>query len=480
MIQNLPTSIDTESVRISGLGNVRLADVVCTNTVRNGVLISNQSEALRALLQRKSSIESHRRVHEYEAELLVLYGKTLHGDHVHPKDFEAFLSSFVEQGKKSLTSFNEYTAQILRLEKEIDEQIKKDNEGFDTGIKQGGQDGRVEVILSSQADNKNLELQVTYSKFVSKVFFLGLSIPSVVSKVIWEPTYELHAITDNTSGKPSSALTLHYRARITQSTGEDWNTTRLTLSTVSVDSLFKSIPRVRPLKVRPALRFPGRGPNTQIQATTSMFGQTQGAAFVPNNTSSNLGTQLQQASMFGQPQGAAFVPNNTSSHLGTQLQQAQAQQFRSQPATFAQPAQANALPPPNPFKPQSQSNTGLFGFAPASNTFGAQSQPSGGTISATSTTRPQEADQIHEEFEVIVPLSSGGFAGDVASTVVTETPLAISFVVDGESTIPSDGLPHQAEIAKLDFEGKIEHVVVPRTDATVYLQVCVAMVHLSS
>ena len=79
----------------------------------------------------------------------------------------------------------------------------------------------------------NAEIKLTYIVSIANIYtcrFTDYSL-SVVSNATWEPTYELHATTEN--GKPSNSVALHYRARVTQSTGEDWNNTLLALSTVT-------------------------------------------------------------------------------------------------------------------------------------------------------------------------------------------------------------------------------------------------------
>ena len=57
------------------------------------------------------------------------------------------------------------------------------------------------------------------------------------------------------------------------------------------------------------------------------------------------------------------------------------------------------------------------------------------------------------------------------TTVVSETPMAISFSVHGESTIPSDGVEHQVSVAVLPFQAKISYIAIPRIDPRVFLQV---------
>lgn len=55
-------------------------------------------------------------------------------------------------------------------------------------------------------------------------------------------------------------------------------------------------------------------------------------------------------------------------------------------------------------------------------------------------------------------------------TVVSESALALTYAVEGKSTIPSDGIAHQVSIASLPFEATTAHVVVPRAETAAYLQ----------
>lgn len=76
-----------------------------------------------------------------------------------------------------------------------------------------------------------------------------------VSCASWEPNYDLHASTTN--GQPSPSVALQYKARVMQSTGEDWNDTLLTLSTASSDTNCKGLPALKPLYVKPAILLSG-------------------------------------------------------------------------------------------------------------------------------------------------------------------------------------------------------------------------------
>lgn len=179
---------------------------------------------------------------------------------------------------------------------------------------------------------------------------------------------------------------------------------------------------------------------------------------------------------FGQPASFSFSGATTQSQ--SQPQQAQTS------GLFGQPQQ------------QQQAGGGLFG---GGSSFGAQTF--GGGSSAFSSEpfgAPQQAapqSDLTEDFEEINISAAGTATGDVplsqTLTVVTETPVAISYSVEGRVSIPSDGVKHQVGVAVLPFGGerkdtekeqagkrreedvKIEYGVVPRVDTRVYLDVSI-------
>lgn len=126
----------------------------------------------------------------------------------------------------------------------------------ESASKKGTALGQVDIVIVADSDTK-VDLRLTYSSSHNLLFQAIVTdfryVFSVVSNVKWTPTYELHATTVN--GKPSSSVSLHYRARVLQSTGEDWNNTTLTLSTIASDTVVKRIPELYPVKVRPKVLF---------------------------------------------------------------------------------------------------------------------------------------------------------------------------------------------------------------------------------
>ncbi|KAJ7629708.1 hypothetical protein DFH06DRAFT_1284783 [Mycena polygramma] len=435
-ITELPSCIDTQSVRVSGLGDARLFDVVCTT--RDGGK-SKPSEAVRLLKAQKLALEGEKRVRDHESDLLVSYARTIKGEHVAPHEMNEFLQSFVEQGKKNLQAVAEIEEKLVVVDRQIEVELEKE------AAKKGASTGEVTIVVGTDSET-HVNLKLTY----------------IVSNASWESTYELHAATDNS--KPSSSVALHYRARIVQSTGEDWTDTALTLSTVAASTIAKSIPWLNPIKIRPQSHPRNLfGPNKGQSNTNTgpLFGQT------------GFGQQAASGGLFGaRPQ------------VQQQQQQQQLQMMQRQQNPFG--GQAFGLQP----QVQGQS-TGLFGSsqpqqqqqASAFGAFGAQSQAPapGHSIFGSPQTQQQQqpisenppppADQPEplldvDDFEdIAIP---GALAGP--TTIVTETPLAISYAVEGATTVPSDGTVHQVSVAVLPFEAKISHICTPRVDPRVYLQ----------
>jgi len=115
--------------------------------------------------------------------------------------------------------------------------------------KQGTAQSKAAVTIVAEEDGP-VELHLSYR----------------VSNAQWYPVYDLHAGSDN--GKPSSSVSLQYRVALSQSTGETWNNTDLTLSTSATDVLNAGIPTSQSLSIEP------------IQKTSSLFGASAGAALV--------------------------------------------------------------------------------------------------------------------------------------------------------------------------------------------------------
>jgi uncharacterized protein (TIGR02231 family) len=59
------------------------------------------------------------------------------------------------------------------------------------------------------------------------------------------------------------------------------------------------------------------------------------------------------------------------------------------------------------------------------------------------------------------------------TTVVHESPLALTYHIEGSSSVPSDGVPHQLAVAVLPFSATLQHVAVPKARPVAYLHATV-------
>ena len=454
-ITGLPGTIHRDSIRVSGLGQARLFDVVCTIDNKTIPGKDSPSEVIRLLKKEKLELESQKGMLETQAEILVQYAKTLTGEHITPSDMSQFLDTFSERSRKTLRELSEVTEEIVDVDRRISEEIAMSN------IKKGLSTGKVSVVIGTDEPG-SVELKLTYSEFPFYFEFLTPEAyerpQSVVDDASWEPTYELHAKTDN--GKPLSGVSLHYRARVNQSTGEDWTDTALTLSTVSSDIATGTIPNVRVAKLRPQGKgFPYQ--NFQQQQQVQQQPMAKGGLFGPQQ-------QAQMAQIPQQQQQSSFVANiaprqtlfgESQNHFGGVGGGA----FPTNTGLFGSNMSSNAL--------YASSNVGFgtsAGFGPSTTPPPLRHLPGdssdalyGDTVPEPISTEEEDAfEKIGEPAAILEP-----------TTVVSESPLAISFAVEGKSTIPSDGVSHQASIAVLPFESKVTHVTVPRVQPNVYLQV---------
>ncbi|KXN86795.1 Protein F37C4.5 [Leucoagaricus sp. SymC.cos] len=283
VISRLPSTIDTRSVRIAGLNftgsnQAFLSDVVCS---ASEAAEDASKPLIHALEVQKNTLTHEKRVLDTQADVLVKYASSLTGEHTNPEVMNDFLSAFVEHGKSNVHAIAKIDAEIEAINKQIEAERKK------ASLVKGTANTELTAVITADTDT-NVELKVTY----------------IVNETKWSPTYELHAVTGD-DGQPSRTVSLHYRARITQSTGEDWTDAALTLSTAATDAIIRQIPKLEPVKVRVEYRPQDKGPPPPSAfgqpAPPSTFGQqVQPSIFGSTTTSAPNPSQPSTESVFRQ------------------------------------------------------------------------------------------------------------------------------------------------------------------------------------
>ncbi|KAF8268362.1 hypothetical protein EI94DRAFT_1829590 [Lactarius quietus] len=425
-ISHLPGSIDTDSARVSGLGDAQLSDVVCS--VGRGIEeIDSQStsEVIRKLTLKKDALLKDRSALDDISTTMSCYSRTLVGESVSPNRAETFFENLLTRSQTLRTQRVELEEEILQLTRKIDVLSSAEEK------KQGKSDGEVTVVIMAKQATE-IELKLTY----------------LVQNAAWSAAYELHATTD--AGVPSPSVSLHYRARITQSTGEDWTGVALTLSTADMNLSTQRIPALIPTKIRP--------PDGSRSKQTARSLQTARQPQVPQYN----GPFVPPAPTFGAPAPAFGA---TAHAFG-----APAPAF----GAFGQPPTFGATQVPQQQQQQSlfgQANSGFAGLsqsvpAPA---FGSSAQPLQGTsafFGASPDDGWQAVDADDTPEEELTPIAE-------PTTVVHESPLALTYRVEGPSRVPSDGVPHQLAVAVLPFSATLQHVAVPKARPVAYLHATV-------
>lgn len=165
------------------------------------------------------------------------YSKTLNAASVDSAKLESFLEVYSSRKNKIDDSTAVLSEQLSALQKEENEKRKAVDADEESIRKRGT---RVTIIVSADSQGP-VELSLTY----------------VVSDASWTPQYDLRASVASDS-KSQSAVSLHYRASISQRSGEDWTGVALTLSTASPLQGTK-VPSLSPYwigeKVRPVLKM---------------------------------------------------------------------------------------------------------------------------------------------------------------------------------------------------------------------------------
>lgn len=144
--------------------------------------------------------------------MLVEYSKTMTSKDASAEQLESFLELYGARQAKLNERKTEIEESMNKLTQQIDEKRKELNLDEESITKCGV---RVTIVVLAGADG-DAELSLTY----------------LVDSASWTPQYDLRAnIAPDT--KSESSVAIHYRASITQTTGEDWAGVELTLSTAS-------------------------------------------------------------------------------------------------------------------------------------------------------------------------------------------------------------------------------------------------------
>lgn len=232
-VTGLSSRTDTESLRVTGLGNARLLVLVCNFDNHPDL---PESDPIRSAQKELAALKTETEARTQQLELLSSYGKNMADKkNLTPEDATSFASQLVKRTIENKQAIKELETKIEVLSRRIEREQQE---------KQGTAQSKASVTIVAEEDGP-VELHVSYR----------------VSNAQWYPVYDLHAVSEN--GKPSTSVSLQYRVALSQSTGETWNNTNLILSTSATDVLNAGIPTSQSLSIEPIPKVPPPVPPTR-------------------------------------------------------------------------------------------------------------------------------------------------------------------------------------------------------------------------
>ncbi|EUC65209.1 mucoidy inhibitor A, putative [Rhizoctonia solani AG-3 Rhs1AP] len=220
-IERLPTCLSEDSLRVQGTGTAIIFDVVyhtpASKSRYNYMQVDNDSSDEEDEEETKhynamESLKKQRTVVDNQIVLLDEYGHSVVDvQKSSMEDVERFLDLYGSRRDALDKRVQEINSEIIRVEKVLQAAKKHKSSNKTKGRRQT----KVTVTVISQEEGK-AELMLSY----------------VVRDASWTPIYEIRASVSSSPNSPST-IAIHYRASLTQATGEDWPEVALTLSTAT-------------------------------------------------------------------------------------------------------------------------------------------------------------------------------------------------------------------------------------------------------
>ena len=218
VINNVPVTLDTESVRVGGRGRI---------VVKVGNVNVERVYATEPLVARVAQITTH--IEQLESELSYVQAQ-LDGLALQARFIEGLREKTEEPFAQSLSRKN------LSLSETLDFVNFLGSQYTEYGIAtRDSQNRKQEIDKELQALKQQLrQIQTPLPKESFKLTVdiepagageFELEVTYVVKRAAWAPLYDMRVNSTN------KTLSLNYIAEVTQNTGEDWNNVALTLST---------------------------------------------------------------------------------------------------------------------------------------------------------------------------------------------------------------------------------------------------------
>ncbi|CAE6486507.1 unnamed protein product [Rhizoctonia solani] len=245
-IERLPSGVNEDSIRVDGTGTAIIFDVVYHAPSNSS---SRQTSATTDLQRTLEALQKERSIAQEQSEFLGNYGRTLDSKSINIEDVQRFLDMFGPRQLAIAKRIQELDTEIAKAQHELSDSQRKEYEDS-RGVQRGT---AVTVTVLAEMDG-SAELMLTY----------------VVSGASWTPLYDVRASIAK-SPDETSTIALHYRASITQTTGENWPDVALTLSTAS-PQLGSSVPKLSSWRIG-FLPPPAAMPMARMQSRSAYMPQ---------------------------------------------------------------------------------------------------------------------------------------------------------------------------------------------------------------
>ncbi|KAF8332766.1 uncharacterized protein EI90DRAFT_3054326 [Cantharellus anzutake] len=232
-ITRLPGLLDPDSIRVE----TESVDTFQLLTVLNVVSMDPREQTqdlslpdpLSELEDQRSALSNHLRALRDAERILSDYAHSMSAKHATSEQLVSFIDTHIAQNKKLHVSITEARKEMRTVERRLSEMRLKNNSQLGR-LKYAG----VDVVLDANKDG-NAWVILSY----------------IVTNASWYPVYDIRADIDSqlaSNAKNPPTMNIHYRASISQSTGEDWDGVTLTLSTTS-PLTGSVIPTLRPWNI---------------------------------------------------------------------------------------------------------------------------------------------------------------------------------------------------------------------------------------
>ncbi|CAE6410188.1 unnamed protein product [Rhizoctonia solani] len=222
-IERLPSGINEDSIRVDGTDTAIIFDVIYHTPSNHQNRLADATMELRRAIE---ALQKERSITQEQSELLGNYGRTIDSKSVSIEDVQRFLDMLGPRQVAIAKRIQELDTQIEEEQEKLSEAQRKDYEDA-----RGAQRGTAITVTVLAETDGPAELKLAY----------------VVSDASWTPLYDVRASLPKSS-QGASTIDLHYRASITQTTGENWPDVALTLSTAS-PQLGSSVPKLSPWRI---------------------------------------------------------------------------------------------------------------------------------------------------------------------------------------------------------------------------------------